>query len=165
MPHASLAIVLGASTKDGKPTPVFQRRIETAIGLYQKNKVQKVLFTGGPGNPPQAIVAKQYAQNHGIPEEYILVETQSKNTLENLKFAMQLLPPAREQNVLIVSDSLHLMRAMFLANRLGLKAYPYPVQKTQYLSTATRIKFLLREISAYVYYRVLDGTGLIDFKK
>lgn len=165
MPHASLAIVLGASTERGEPTPVFQRRIETAIALYQKNKVQKVLFTGGPGNPPQALVAKQYAQRRGVPEKYILVETRSKNTLENLKFAKQVFPPVGEENVLIVSDSLHLMRAMFLADRLGLKAYPYPVDKTRYLSPATKMKFLIREVSAYIYYRLLDGMGLIDFKK
>ncbi|MDX1412310.1 MAG: YdcF family protein, partial [Nitrospirales bacterium] len=156
IPNAPLAIVLGASTQEGKPTPVFQGRIEAAIHLYKIKKIQKILFTGGPGEPSQALVAKQVAIDRGVPGEVILVETRSKNTLENLRFAQEMLPENAKEGILIVSDPLHLMRAMFFADRLGLKAYPAPVKKTRYQSLANRLKFLLREVSAYGYYRLLD---------
>lgn len=62
--NADVAIVLGASTYNGHPSPVYQERINHAVDLYNKHLVKKIIMTGGygKGNPvSDAYNAKLYA--------------------------------------------------------------------------------------------------------
>ena len=43
------AIVLGAAVSDSRPSPVFRARLDHGVTLYQKNIVEKLIFTGGIG--------------------------------------------------------------------------------------------------------------------
>src|SRR5437868_475385 len=49
VPKTDTAIVLGASVSKGKPSPVLAARADTAIALYLKGKVSKILVTGDNG--------------------------------------------------------------------------------------------------------------------
>ncbi|MCE9624075.1 MAG: YdcF family protein [Deltaproteobacteria bacterium] len=154
-PQADIAIVLGARTEGDKPTPVFQERIEYGIQLFVEGKVQRLLFTGAPGNPPQAIVARDIALRRGVPEAAILVETQSMRTIENLRYARDLIPDPANTRVLIVSDPLHLRRAMEMAEDSGFaKAYPAPTPSTRVRSSWSQFKMTMRETVAYLRYRI-----------
>ncbi len=85
--NADVAIVLGASTYNGHPSPVYQERINHAVDLYKKHLVKKIITTGGygKGNPvSDAYNAKLYAVSQGVPEDDVLTEDQSTVTLENL---------------------------------------------------------------------------------
>src|SRR5262249_30496553 len=122
--------------------------------LYREGKVRKLLFTGQPGEPPQALVARHIALEAGVPEADILVETRSRRTLENLRYARELLDAPDQSTVLIVSDPLHLKRAMLMATDLGLHAFPAPVTSTRVCGFGSRLKFLCRESFAALYYRI-----------
>jgi len=154
-PAADVALVLGARSRDSAPLPVFRARIDYALQLYREGKVKKILFTGGPNVPEkisQAEVAKRYAMELGLPEANLLVESVSMRTLENFREAVKILPDPQGTSVLIVSDPLHLKRAMLMAKDLGLKASPAPVPQTLIRSPWSRWKFLVRETFGYVYY-------------
>ncbi|WP_295130386.1 YdcF family protein, partial [uncultured Catenibacterium sp.] len=74
---ADVAIVLGASTYNGHASPVYQKRINHAVVLYNKHLVKKIITTGGygKGNPvSDAYNAKLYAISQGVPEDDILTE-------------------------------------------------------------------------------------------
>jgi len=152
--EADYIIVLGATSYKDRPSPVFRERIMEGIRLYQTGKGKKVIFTGKPGEPPQALVAKRFAISQGTPEIDILTEIHSNNTLENLYFAKALIPNPKEKTFLIVSDPLHLKRAMEIAKDLEMQAQPSATQTTQFQSPLNQGKFLLREIFAYSYYRI-----------
>ena len=153
-PQAEIAVVLGAKTKGNVPTPVFQGRIEYALQLYREGKVRRLLFTGAPGDPPQALVAKRIAMEQGVPESAILVETRSTRTLENLRLAKELFPEITRQPVLLISDPLHLRRAIQIAGDLGLNAVAAPTPTTRIRSRRSRIKFTIRETFAYLWYQI-----------
>ncbi|MFO1462383.1 MAG: YdcF family protein [bacterium] len=153
-PQAEIAIVLGARSEGSLPLPVFRERIECALRLYSEGKVQKLLFTGAPGNPPQAIVARDYATARGVPEAAILIETRSWKTIENLRFAKELLPDPSRTTVLIVSDPLHLRRAMKMAEDLDLRAFPAPTSSSAVSGGWGQLKMTLREAAAYLKYWV-----------
>ncbi|MFY3791805.1 YdcF family protein [Ureibacillus sp. MALMAid1270] len=58
------AIVLGAATWEGEPSPVFRERINHAIWLYENGYVEKIILTGGKGEGEQfaeSEVAREYA--------------------------------------------------------------------------------------------------------
>lgn len=157
-------IVLGATANGSVPTPVFQKRIDQAIALYHSDRVETLIFTGGPGDPPQAEVGKLVAQAAGVPPDRILTETWSTNTLENLFFAQQLIPEERGIHIAIISDGFHLKRSFLLAKGLGLEAFPIATNHSAYRSWTSRSQFVARETLAYLYYRFLDFTGILDRK-
>ncbi len=155
LPNARYAIVLGAATYGAQPSPVFRQRIHHAIELFNQGKIETIIFTGGPGNPPQAEVAKALALAAGVPEGRILLETESTTTRENLQRTAVKYPEIARSSILIISDPLHLKRAMLIARDLSLDAYPAPTPTTQFRSGISRGKFLFRETFAYLKYRFI----------
>jgi uncharacterized SAM-binding protein YcdF (DUF218 family) len=153
--HADAAIVLGAAAWGDRPSPVFRERINHAISLYKAGYVTKVVFTGGQGNagePPEALVGKQYAVERGIPRSDILVETESHTTRENLYYAQRVASRHQLSTFLLVSDPLHMKRAMTIAKDLGLEAHPSPTPSTMYRSRTSQLAFLARETRLYLSY-------------
>ena len=152
---ADAAIVLGAAAWGDQPSPVFRERINHAITLYQQGLVGKIIFTGGQGNsdePPEAIVAKQYAIQHGVAQADILTETQSRTTQQNLYYARQLAQANHLTSFLIVSDPMHMKRAMIIAQDLGMEVRPAPTPTSRYQSTNSQLRFLARETWFYITY-------------
>jgi uncharacterized SAM-binding protein YcdF (DUF218 family) len=154
---ADAAIVLGAASYGNKPSPVFRERINHAVWLYQHGYVKKIIFTGArdSGNEPAAsTVASLYAEGRGVPLQDILGEDQSTTTEENLSRARDLAIKNGLRTFLIVSDPLHMKRAMMLAEELGLAASPAPTPTTRYRGFGSRILFLAREIYFYEIHAV-----------
>ncbi|NJN94033.1 MAG: YdcF family protein [Anaerolineales bacterium] len=157
--QADAAIVLGAAAWGERPSPVFRERINYAIALYERGAVRKLIFTGAQADasePAEAVVAQQYALDHGIPADDILIETRSHSTQENLYYAQQVAQAQHLSRLLIVSDPLHLKRAVLIAQDLGMDAYPAPTPTTRYRSLSSQFKFLTRETYFYTAYLLYD---------
>lgn len=58
-----------------------------------------------------------------VPEEDILIEEESLTTRENLQNAKKLMEENHLADAIIVSDPIHMRRAMQIANDLGIKAW------------------------------------------
>ncbi len=152
---ADAAIVLGAAVWKNSPSPVFQERINHAINLYKNKKVDFLIFTGGMGDADdlaESEVAKAYAINNGVPEDVIFIETSSTITFENLKESKKIMSDMGIDSVLIVSDPVHMKRAMMMTNDLGIKAYSSPTPTSQYKSWHAKLKFLFSETYYYFGY-------------
>lgn len=153
--HADAAIVLGAAAWGEQPSPVFRERINYAVMLYQAGYVRKIIFTGAQDDtsePAEAVVAQWYALEQGVPETDILLETGSRSTRQNLYYARQIAREHQLGRFLIVSDPLHLKRAVLIAQDLGMDAYPAPTPTTRYRSLRSQLGFLARETYYYVTY-------------
>jgi uncharacterized SAM-binding protein YcdF (DUF218 family) len=143
------AIVLGAAVYGDVPTPVFAARIDHAINLYREGRVKRLLLTGGRSPEDrltEAEAAAAYARARGVPPAAILLERQSRTTRQNLENARQVLGDAADAPVLIVSDPLHMRRAMAIAAAVGFDAEASPTPTSRYRSLATRLPFLAREV-------------------
>jgi uncharacterized SAM-binding protein YcdF (DUF218 family) len=159
-PHnlkADAAIVLGAAVWGQEPSPVFRERINHAVNLYKNGNVNTIIFTGGVGESQElaeAIVGKGYAMQQGVKAADILTETQSRTTHQNLKNAWEVASHQKLSQFLIVSDPLHLKRAVLMARDLGMDAYPSPTPTTRYRSWQSQMPFLMRETYFYFVYLV-----------
>lgn len=156
--QADAAIVLGAAIWGEELSPVFRERINHALALYRSGKVRKIIFTGGQGNsnePTESFAARRYAVERGIPEDGILVEESSHTTYENLFYAKQVADAQHLKTVLIVSDPLHMKRAMAMAKDMGLEAYPSPTTTTRYQSVRSQLNLLAHETYYYIGYLIL----------
>ena len=153
---ADVAIVLGAGTFNGVVSPVYQERINHGVWLYQNGYVKKLILTGGYGagsTVSDAAAAGQYAASMGMPEADILLEERSAITQENLQYARELMEEAGDETALVVSDPLHMKRAMLLAKDAGMEAYSSPTPTSRYKSFHTKAKFLAREVFYYIGYQ------------
>jgi len=152
---ADAAVVLGAAVWTRDPSPVFKERINHAIDLYRKGRVRKLIFTGGqgnPGEPTEASAARDYALQSGLPASDILIEDKSHTTYENILNAKQLADTHGLRTVLIVSDPLHMKRAMTMARDVGFEAHPSPTPSTRYQGMRSQLKLLMHETYFYIGY-------------
>jgi len=154
---ADVIIVLGAAAYDAKPSPVFEERIRHGLSLYEAGYAPKLLFTGGFGGSgarfSESQVALRYAVRHGVPENAVLIETVSRTTQQNLLEARALMQREGMRKAIIVSDPLHMARALRLCKALGIDALGSSTPSTRFRSFHTRWRFLVQEV--YFFHRDL----------
>lgn len=154
---ADAAIVLGAATWNSLPSPVFEERINHAIDLYHQKQVKFIIFTGGidvGAQQAESIIASEYAIHHGVAASDVFCETVSRDTYENLLGAKAIIQQQHIDRVMIVSDPLHMRRAMTMAQDLDLHAYASPTPTSRYTSAQSQLGFLWGEVRYYATYLV-----------
>lgn len=154
---ADAIIVLGAAAYDAKPSPVFEERIRHGLDLYQRGYAPTLIFTGGFGGNgarfAESQVARRYALRHDVPADAILIETVSRTTRQNLIQARQLMRSHGLHRAIVVSDPLHMARALRLCRELQIDALASSTPSTRFRSFQTRWRFLLQEV--YFFHRDL----------
>jgi len=154
---ADVIIVLGAAAYDARPSPVFEERLRHGIDLYQRGLTPLVIFTGGFGGSgarfSESQVGRRYALKAGVPASAILIETVSRTTRQNLQQAAQLMQAKGLRRAIIVSDPLHMARAMRLAREEGIDALASATPTSRFRTFGTRWRFFLQEL--YFFHRDL----------
>ncbi|HEM3678392.1 TPA: YdcF family protein [Streptococcus suis] len=140
-------VVLGAGLIADQVTPLLASRIEKGIAIYQKHPSSKLIMSGGQG--PDEIIAEgqamaNYALEKGVPAEDILIENQSTNTEENLKFSYALMKPG--SRFALITNYYHVFRALLLARKLKIKCIGYGARTKFYFS----LNAFIREFVGYV---------------
>ena len=116
-------LVLGAGVRpDGQPSPLLQDRLDRGIELYRLGASERLLMSGDHGRKEYDEVGamKQYAIGKGIPAEAIFLDHAGFSTYESVYRARDIF---QVDTMLIVTQEYHLYRALYLAERLGVKAY------------------------------------------
>jgi uncharacterized SAM-binding protein YcdF (DUF218 family) len=126
---AQAIIVLGAAQYDGRPSPVLESRLRHALALWQDGIAPAIVVTGGrqPGDRfTEATASAQWLLDRGVPDDAILREVQGASTWESLAASARFLRARGIDDVVIVSDPYHLLRAEETAEELGLRATDTP---------------------------------------
>ncbi|MGN1401551.1 MAG: YdcF family protein [Bacillus sp. (in: firmicutes)] len=152
--HTDAAIVLGAAAWYGKPSPVLKERLNHAIELYKQGKVDYLIFTGGTADgeiKSEARTSMEYAIEQGVDEKKIIIEEESYMTQENLEFAIKAAEETGHDfdTYTLVSDPLHMKRAVLLAEEMGLNVQSSPTQTSAYQTMETKFPFFIKE---WLYY-------------
>ena len=165
-PRVDAIVVLWAAQYDGRPSAIYEARLEHAVELWRGQVAPILVFTGGKEQGDRFTEGgsgARWARQRGVPAEAVLVEERSRTTYQNLAGAMQLLedhhPDRDRHRIVVVSDPFHMFRAVKQAADLGMDAYPSPT-RTSPLS-ASRLKLtelVLREDLAIAGY-LLSGAG------
>lgn len=126
-PSGRNVIVLGAQVYSAERMGVsLSNRVDRAYEYLKENPESKCIVTGGQGSNepcPESLTARNALIRRGLEPERVFAEDKSRNTRENLEYAME---TARENgldtNVVVVSQSFHLYRAVRLAESAGFTA-------------------------------------------
>ena len=147
VPAARVAIVFGAGLlRDGSAGPVLRDRVETAVQLYQQGKVNKLLMSGDnrfvEHNEPEAM--RQYAIDLGIPNEDIVLDYAGRRTYDTCYRANSIF---QVNSAILVTQSFHLPRALFLCNSFGVESTGVEANNT-YFRKILRLSWNTRELFA-----------------
>ena len=148
--QADIIIVLGAAEYRGRPSPVFEARLNHALVLYLRKLAPKVLTTGGAGRDPsftEGDVGREYLSRHGVPAEAILVEPNGESTVRSTSAAAEIMRKNGLKSCIVVSDGYHIYRVKKMLTAQGIEVYgsPRPSRNPE---------------SRWLYYRQAIGYGL-----
>ncbi len=124
-------IVLGAAQFDGRPSKVFQARLDHAAQLWREGVAPQIVVTGGslPGDRfTEATAGAQYLHGLGVPDDVIRRETTSHNSFESLAASALFLQEEGVRRVTLVSDPFHSLRVRSIARQLGFDAVTSPTR-------------------------------------
>lgn len=132
-PPRDYIVVLGAGLKGNVVTPLLAGRLKRGIAFYKKQEARpdvppKFVVSGGKGSDElisEAAAMRNYLLEQGIPDEWILMEDQSVNTLQNMAFSKKIMDEQSGEGrytCVFATNNFHLFRAGVYARKAGLKA-------------------------------------------
>jgi len=137
-------LVLGAGVNGENPSPMLRDRLEVGVDLYYSDISEKIIMSGDHGRKEydEVNVMKEFAINEGILSEDIFMDHAGFSTYESIYRAKEIFGA---EKIVIVTQEYHLYRALYIAKRLGIKAYGVSADSQIYSGQSFRE---LREILA-----------------
>lgn len=156
MKGTDFLLVLGNKCLSSRIPPILAGRLDKTIELYDNFEIKpKIIVSGGRSNKDVATEAElmqDYLLEKGIPLEKIVIEDESRNTIQNLEFSSIKIRDIWQKDmrprVIIVTSDYHIPRTKLHARKLGLKVQ---------FAAAKTIKMLkwpamYREFTAILWY-------------
>ena len=136
VPQAQALVLLGGgvSPPSGRATDInlgaAADRVWYAARLFHAGKAPLLLLSGGSDPQRHAFSEARamavFLQDLGVPAPALVLEEDSRNTLENAAFSAKLLNERGIRHVLLVTSALHMPRALALLSAQGLQVEPAP---------------------------------------
>lgn len=155
IPPRNTALVLGTSPKmkSGNANPYFVLRMKATATLYHHGKIRKIIVSGEKSpyyDEPQAM--KNYLVNQeGVPENIIVQDPEGFNTRASILRCKEVFD---ENNVIIVSQGYHNLRALFFARNQNMNALGFDAQDVVKNESFYRnhLREILARVQATIYY-------------
>lgn len=116
-------LVLGCQVRaNNTPSAMLEDRLKTGIELYERGIAPRILMSGDHVTAyyNEVQVMKDYAVNQNISSSHIFMDHAGISTYDSVYRAKEIFGLKK---VVIVTQSYHLYRALYIANALGLEAY------------------------------------------
>jgi uncharacterized SAM-binding protein YcdF (DUF218 family) len=159
-------VVLGAAQYDGRPSPVFEARLDHAVKLWQSGIARSFVVTGGklPGDrTTESAVARRYAVDHDVPEAAIFGENAAHNTLDSLRAVAVEMKQRGLTSAVFVSDPTHMLRVLRIARDLGIEAYGSPTPSSPIQQDlGRRVSATIHELGALAVYFISGGAPDVE---
>lgn len=150
-PEADVIVVLGGGL--GLPHPPRTHpdlngsadRLAHALRLYQAGKAGHILLTGGnvfpqPGLKSESFYARDLLESWGLPPGVTVLETDSRNTIQNAENSARILEQRGWGKILLVTSATHMHRALMAFRHASVDAVPAP---TDFLAVDSNTPALL----------------------
>jgi SanA protein len=135
VPSKPVALVLGAGVYPGGVlSAVLEDRVSTAVELYRNGKIRKILMSGDNSEThyDEPTSMKNYAIKLGVPADDVVLDYAGFRTYDSFYRARDIFSL---KDIIIVTQRYHLPRALYISNKLGVKAVGVPSDRQEYLYT------------------------------
>ncbi|QDL38792.1 YdcF family protein [Rhodoferax sediminis] len=107
-------------------------RMTASVVLMRQHPQLRLLFTGGEGEfhttgEPEAVQAREFFENLGVPTQRMQFEAASRTTYENAVLSAVLPDVDKTRPWLLVTSAWHMPRALATFHAAGWNVTPYPV--------------------------------------
>jgi len=104
--------------------PATFSRISEGIEAFNQSSAKKIILSGAGSHSRTKLESrndgeamKNLAIQHGVPEDNIIVETNSYNTMEHAIELVKLFPPEKKLKIGLVTSALHMLRSKKAFNK------------------------------------------------
>lgn len=101
-PDLDYIIVLGAQMRNDGPSVIYRYRLEKAREYLAANPDTICITTGGQGNNENISEGRggaDYLLSHGVDKSQLMSETMSRDTADNIRYALELIEEREEKRV------------------------------------------------------------------
>lgn len=147
----AVVVVLGCRVKDGRPSMMLAKRINTAYEYLSQHPDSYCICSGGQGadeSMSEAKCIRDELVRKGIEPDRLYLEDKSTSTRENLRFSKKIMVDEDlGDTIVIVTDSFHELRAQLIASSLDLPAGGYGASTSAWLLPS----YYVRELFGIAY--------------
>lgn len=133
--EADCIIVLGAGVVAGRPSISLANRLDKAIEVYNLGHTRKILVSGDHGQRgyDEVSVMRNYLLEKGIPKDDIFMDHAGFSTYESMHRARSVFKVGK---AIVVTQALHLRRALYIGDKMGIKVTGVEAKNSTLKSTA-----------------------------
>jgi len=168
-------IILGCGIRpDGTLYPLLRGRVDRAIAFYREQLEKtgkKAVFVPSGGQGPDEIISegeamKRYLIEQGIPEEQILPETRSQNTLQNMQYSKDIIESQNpDAKIVFSTTNYHVYRGGMLASSVGMNADGMGAKTKWYFWPNALIRelvgMLVKEMKVHIFLLIIIVTHAV----
>jgi len=113
-------------------------RVAEAVRLYRQGYAPRLLMSGGPlvYKMTYAAAMKKQAVEAGVPASAVLVQVQSRSTIEDAKYSLPIIRDHRFKSIILVTSPTHTRRAGRVFRKIlgpeKVQVLVYPVQQSSF---------------------------------
>lgn len=124
--QADCVFVLGGGIRGDQPTETLRNRLAVALDVMEQNPDAQIIVCGGQGDDEdytEASVMYNWMVSHGGDAERITMESQSRNTIQNIENAVEICGKNgwSTDHVAALSSGFHLFRTRHIMEQCGLQ--------------------------------------------
>ena len=147
-----VVLVLGAMLQRGRITGDFKARLKRAMQFPEDSTL---IVLGGVTDSSmlsEAAAGRDWLVRQGACEARIVLEDESRNTLENLVYAREILRVRGVERPVIVTSRYHAARSSILAAGLGMAHDLCPAERPSFLHPAAFARSFFEALMINWYY-------------
>jgi len=134
----------------GRGAYMRQSRVDLATELW-KSKRAPLIFASGAGDGADIV---QMLKTEGVPKSVLKAESCSQTTEENALFTAAMLQPMGVKQIILITDSPHMMRSLLTFRSLGFTVFPRPTPLPANLSPTRRAMMIFYEYMGLFNYGI-----------
>ena len=160
---ADVIVVLGAAQFDGRPSDALKARLIQAESIYHLGLAHKIITvgSGAPGDrTTEAASGKAWLARHGVKSSSVLAIPRGRDTFSSTQSYAEKMKELKFQTAILVTDPYHCLRAITMAQDLGIRASCSPVLTGPNSLIHSNMRYLVREAGAYLAYITLGRHGI-----
>lgn len=127
-------IVLGAGVVGSTPSIALANRLDKAYEVYEAGYADRILVSGDHGQKSydEVNVMRNYLVGLGVPKENIFMDHAGFSTYDSMYRARDVF---KVNTAIVVTQKLHLRRALYIADKLGIDCQGVEAQNAPAMST------------------------------
>lgn len=154
---ADCIIVLGAGIVGNRPSISLANRLDKAIEVYNLGHTKKILVSGdhGESSYDEVNVMRNYLLEKGIPKDDIFMDHAGFSTYDSMYRARSVFKVSK---AVVVTQSLHLRRALYIGNKMGIDVMGVEAENSTAKSTAFQsIREYPARVKAFLQCEILHS--------